>query len=98
MAEETIEELKKACASDKVYKNLLNEIEALQSTVTSLKSNGSTTYKLEIKRLLEHEIVSRYYLKKGAVEASLDQDMDLKKAIEILNNKNKYIDLLASNK
>jgi len=98
LAEETIEELKKACASDKVYKNLLNEIEALQSTVTSLKSNGSTTYKLEIKRLLEQEIVSRYYLKKGAVEASLDQDMDLKKAIEILNNKNKYIDLLASNK
>ena len=79
-------------------KNLLDEINELQVAVAALKTNGSTTYKKEIKRLLEQEIVSRYYLKKGAVEASIDQDVDVNKAIEILNNPNKYADLLASNK
>lgn len=98
IAEETIDELKKASASDKVYKNLLSEIEELQTTVAALKTNGSTTYKKEIKKLLEQEIVSRYYLKKGAVEASLDQDVDVNKAIEILNSTNQYADLLASKK
>ena len=98
VAEETIGELKKACSSDKVYKNLLNEIEELKTTVASLKTNGSTTYKQEIKKLLEQEIVSRYYLKKGVVEASLDQDTDVNKAIEILNSSSQYTELLASNK
>lgn len=98
IAEETIGELKKACSSDKVYKNLLNEIEELKTTVASLKTNGSTTYKKEIKKLLEQEIVSRYYLKKGVVEASLDQDTDVNKAIEILNSSSQYTELLASNK
>jgi carboxyl-terminal processing protease len=98
LAEETIGELKKACSMDKVYKKLLGEIEDLKTTVAALKTNGSTTYKNEIKKLLEQEIVSRYYLKKGAVEASLDQDIDVNKAIEILNSSSQYTDLLASNK
>lgn len=98
LAEETINELKKASSNDKVYKNLLSEIEELKTTVAALKTNGSTTYKNEIKKLLEQEIVSRYYLKKGAVEASLDQDTDVNKAIEILNSSSQYTDLLASNK
>ena len=98
LAEETITELRKASKSDKVYKKLLEEIDELQAKVTSLKSNGLTTYKEEITRLLEEGIISRYYLKKGVVEASLEQDIDVNKAIEVLNNANKYNEVLASAK
>ncbi|MEQ6120078.1 S41 family peptidase [Reichenbachiella sp. MALMAid0571] len=96
LAEETISELRKASESDKVYKNLLDEIDQLQAKVTSLKSNGLTTYREEITRLLEEGIISRYYLKRGVVEASLEQDVDVNKAIEVLNNSNEYNEVLAS--
>ncbi|MFY0651206.1 MAG: S41 family peptidase [Cyclobacteriaceae bacterium] len=95
LAEETISELKKASKSDKVYQNLLEEINELQTTVATLKSNGLNTFEDEIKRLLEQEIVSRYYLRKGVVEASLSQDVEVNKAIDVLNNSNQYNELLA---
>ncbi|MEQ9288555.1 MAG: S41 family peptidase [Cyclobacteriaceae bacterium] len=98
LAEETIDELRKASESDKVYKNLLGEIDELQATVAQLKSNGLTTYKDEIKKLLELQIISRYYLKKGTVEASIEQDPDVNAAIDILNKPNKYTEVLVKSK
>jgi len=44
-------------------------------------------YAEEIKRLLEVEIASRYYLERGAVEASLGDDVYIERAMEILADK-----------
>jgi hypothetical protein len=40
------------------------------------------------------EIVSRYYYIAGEVETSLDNDLDLDKALEVLMNQNQYQALL----
>ncbi len=95
LAEATIEDLKKASASDKVYKQLIDEIEALQAAVSELKSNGLTIYKEEIKRLLELDIVSRYHLREGRIEASIQHDADIDTAIKTLNNPSQYSEVLA---
>ena len=93
-AEETIIELKKAAKKDKVYRSLVEDIASLEGAVAELKSNGLQTYRAEIQRLLEADIVSRYYLRKGTVEATLEQDTDVNKAIEVLNDQKQYAELL----
>jgi carboxyl-terminal processing protease len=44
--------------------------------------------------MLEQEIVSRYYLQKGFVEASFDDDVDIRAAVDVLNNNGRYGQLL----
>lgn len=44
----------------------------------------------EIKRRLEVDIASRYYLEPGAVEASLGDDPSIKRALELFSSPDKY--------
>jgi carboxyl-terminal processing protease len=44
----------------------------------------------EIKPLLAEEIVKRYYFERGAVQETLKDDADLKKALEILQQPEEY--------
>jgi len=48
--------------------------------------------------LIEKEIVKRYYFNKGQIKDSLKNDKEIEKAVEILNNKDKYNKLLTPNK
>jgi carboxyl-terminal processing protease len=52
----------------------------------------------EIKRLLEVDIASRYYLEPGAVEASLGDDPSIKKALDLFSSPDKYTAFLVSEK
>jgi carboxyl-terminal processing protease len=52
----------------------------------------------EIKRLLEVDIASRYYLEPGAVEASLGDDLWIKKALDLFSSPDKYSTFLISEK
>ena len=44
----------------------------------------------DIKPLIAEEIVKRYYFEKGAVQETLKDDADLKKALEVLQNPEEY--------
>ncbi len=44
-------------------------------------------YKTEIKRVLEGEIVQRYYYQNGRAVQAFQYDLELKKAAELINNK-----------
>ena len=48
----------------------------------------------DIKPLLAEEIVKRYYYEKGAVQETLKDDADLKKALEVLQNQGEYKKIL----
>ncbi|RLD20096.1 MAG: peptidase S41 [Bacteroidetes bacterium] len=52
----------------------------------------------EIRRLLEVDIASRYYLEPGAVEAGLGDDPSIKKALMLFSSPDKYEALLAADK
>ena len=49
----------------------------------------------DIKPLIAEEIVKRYYFEKGAVQETLKDDSDLKKALEVLQNPEEYKKVLA---
>jgi len=51
-----------------------------------------------VTRLLESEIVSRYYYQKGRIEQSLRNDDDLAKAVNLLNQPTQYEALLQPKK
>ena len=48
----------------------------------------------DIKQILTGEIMSRYYYQKGRIMANLNFDQEVKKAIEILQDKEQYLQIL----
>ena len=62
-----------------------------------VKKKDLIQYEGEIKQLLEQDIVSRYYLQEGIIEASFDTDPDILKAVEILEDSEAYDGILKPN-
>ena len=92
--ERTLEVLKKQAVKENSFEEVKNEFTALEAAIKENKSAEFTKYQDEIKKVLKVEIVSRYYYMAGEVETSLDKDLDLDKATEVLMNQNKYQALL----
>lgn len=85
--EKTLAELKMDAEKDKKYEEIKGEFENLKTKLTTNKKNDLTKYKAEIKRVLENEIVQRYYFEKGRTLQGFQHDKELEKAQEILSNK-----------
>ncbi len=83
------EELEKNASSD-----LVDEINKLQNKINSAKNNELNQAKAQIIDEIEKEIVTRYYFQKGKVQQSLDDDPEVKEAISILKDNNRYKALL----
>lgn len=92
--ERTLEVLKKQAEKDNSFEEVKNEFAALETAINENKSAEYIKYQEEIKRILKMEIVSRYYYIAGEVETSLDNDLDLDKALGVLINQNQYQALL----
>lgn len=87
-----IEEAKK----ENYYDSLKEEIDALQQKVEKEKGEYLTNYEADIRRLLEEEIVSRYYYSSGRIESSMKRDKDVLKALEVLQDKEQYTEILGN--
>lgn len=94
--ESDIENMEETAKKEKYYDDIKAEIESLKRRMGHNKDQDLVKFKSEIIDVLESEIVSRYYLQKGIIEASFDNDEDIKAAIEILNNSEKYSKLLTA--
>jgi carboxyl-terminal processing protease len=51
----------------------------------------------EIKSMLKHEIITRFYFRKGRIESTLTEDKIVMKAQELLVSKDLYEDYLKGN-
>ncbi len=94
--EKKLEELKKSAADDKVTEEVNAQIEALNAKIKHSKSEDLENFKAEIKQFIEEEIASRYYFQNGRLEASLKDDTELKEAIAVLNDSEKYKKILTT--
>jgi len=97
-SEDLLVKLEKAATNDKYFDDVKKEYEALKNKLNHNKSEDLYKFKDEIKRILESEIVSRYYYQKGQIEISLKNDVVLKKAINTLNDQVLYKSILAGTK
>ena len=79
---------------ERYYSDLKIQLDQITTKLAESRKNDLVTFKDQIKLLLEEDIVSRYYLEKGAVEVAFKYDDDVKKSIEVLNNPTQYKKIL----
>lgn len=93
-SEKELEILKKVSTKEKYIDKIQKEFDALKNSLAHNKNEDLELFKPEIKQLLEQEIVARYYFQKGKIKHAISLDDEVKKAIEVLNNKQQYTDIL----
>jgi len=70
------------------------DLENLKYKLTSAKKTDLEHHKLEIKRVLETQIVSRYFYEKGRIEQSFQYDKELAAAKTLFNNQPQILAIL----
>jgi len=85
-SEAILEEFKKAAEDEEYFDAIGIEYDELLAKIHHDKKNDLQKQRNEIKRLLENELVTRYYYREGAIENSFAYDIEMKKAIELLSN------------
>lgn len=88
--ENELQDLLSKAKEGKHYDDIKAEIEAIKKKVSHNKANDLTRFKPEIKEMLEAEIASRYYLQKGYIESSFDDDPNILMAMQLLRDPQKY--------
>lgn len=94
--EDALDKFKKQATKENYFNELLKEYETLKDKLKLNKNSDLSKYKDEILQLLEEEVARRYYFEKGKIEASFDNDIDIRKAIELFESESKYISLLTA--
>ncbi|MDR1950940.1 MAG: S41 family peptidase [Bacteroidales bacterium] len=85
-----LEKLTEAAKEEKYFDAIQKELELVKQQLFHDKDTDMDKNKAEIKEVLGMELVNRYYYQKGVAEFALRNDNDVKKAIEILKNSEKY--------
>lgn len=93
-SEEALEKLKTNATKENYFDAIEQDYNALKSKILHDKSKDLITYKDEIKLILKDEIVARYYYQKGRIIASLSDDPEIAKAIEVLQGTATYLAIL----
>ena len=91
--EQVLDLAKAGARSEQVHQSIIEVSALLQSE----KKKDLIHYESEIKQLLEQDIVSRYFFQEGIIEASFDTDLDVLKAVEILEDTESYDGILKPN-
>lgn len=92
--EEAISKLEENKNKDPLVEKIKDKLAILKKEVAHNKENDLQSHKVEIKNLLEEEIIGRYYFTRGEIASSIQHDSDVKQAVELLNNPAKYQSIL----
>ena len=95
--EKALNKMIKDAEKEKYFSDLKTEINILKAKMDSSKNNDIIKFKKEISQILEGEIISRYTLQKGRLENSLKYDQDVKEAISLIQDSEKYNNILNTN-
>jgi carboxyl-terminal processing protease len=94
-SEKVLKKLKEVAEEDKYFVRIKEEFTALEAKLTHNKVTDLEEFQSEIKDLLRGEVISRYYYQNGRIEAMLEDDRDVKKALEILADTKEYSRILS---
>lgn len=89
-----LDELVRRMGADSTTYDVTNEIERIRLLVETKKKNAIMEHQEDMKILLKEEIISRYYLQKGIIESSFDYDPDIKEAMKVITDSNRYTSIL----
>jgi len=92
--EESLNELIDVAKREKYYDLYSDTFEKLQVELAHTLAKDLDAFKEEITELLEDEIISRYFYEEGAIAWTLKKDIQVNKALEVLNNPEEYRSVL----
>ena len=95
-SERDLENLKKSSIEDKYFEDIVKQYDALKARIMEDKKDDLIKRKVEIKELLEDEIVSRYFYQSGRLEASLKYDKEVIEALKVLGETGKLKNILTT--
>ena len=93
--DKSIELLKSKAEKESLIDEITSEIEIMKKKLMEKKKEQIHQQKKQIKKLLEVEIATRYYLQKGKVQNNLSDDPDVEEALRILEDNNRYQTILS---
>jgi len=97
-SEKVVADLEKVARFEGYYEDAKAEFEALKNKLTHNVGRDLDINKSYIKQILEADIVAAYYYQAGAIEQGLRFDKQVKKALEIIADQEKYKELLQPKK
>ena len=89
-SEAMLKKLKEMAEFEGYMENASEEFAALEKKLQHNLDLELDRFAKDIKPLIAEEIVKRYYFERGAVQETLKDDADLKKAIEVLQQSEEY--------
>ena len=92
--EKKLEQLKEKASAEKYFSEIEKEYDILSMKIQENKNDDLVKNKEQIREILTNEIVSRYYYQRGRIIAALNFDIEVEKAIEILQNTQLYNQIL----
>lgn len=96
--EKDLNDLEASAKKEKSIDGIQEQLKSLRAKLSHNKENDLQLRKAEIKNLLEEEIVKHYYLEKGMKEASFAKDAEMKAALDLFKDMNRYQGLLKGKK
>jgi carboxyl-terminal processing protease len=81
--------------TEKYYDRLEKTLADLRKATAHNQAKDLETFRDEIKTLLEQEIAGRYFFEKGIIEYAFKKDKDVKEAIAILEDPERYQAILS---
>lgn len=93
-SEKMLKSLKEIAEFEGYMDGASDEFKALEKKLNHNLERDLTHFSKDIKSMLASEIVKRYYYQRGAAIQLIKDDGELKKAIDLLNNKNDYSKIL----
>jgi len=92
--EKLLNELRDEAEKENKIGDLKPEFDALKAKVSHSKKNDLILFKDEIRKVLESEIVSRFYFEKGRLEQNFKYDNELNEAQKVLSDKSVLASIL----
>lgn len=83
-SEKELNKLIKTAKKEKYYKLAKDQLKALRKKISHDKNKDLRTFKDEIKQLIKEEIISRYYYKAGKLQAQIQDDQQVEKALDVI--------------
>lgn len=93
-AESILESLSAEVEKDQKFNIVQSDISLLKQKLSTVKKSDLSTHKSEIKKLLETQIVSRYFYEKGKIEQSFQYDKEILKADSLFKNQQVMVSIL----
>nr|WP_230383955.1 S41 family peptidase [Pedobacter endophyticus] len=92
--ERLLAELQASAEKENKSVEVKTDLNNLKARLTSSKKTDLTSHKAEIKRVLETQIISRYFYEKGRIEQSFQYDKELAAARKLFANQAQILAIL----